>query len=69
MLFAEVLQAPDVDLDDDFFALGGDSLIAIGLIARIEETFGVAPEVGTVFDDPTPLGLARVIDELLEDNS
>jgi acyl transferase domain-containing protein len=66
LLFGEVLQVPEVDDDDDFFALGGDSMIAIGLIARIEETFGTALSPEVVFASPTPAGIAEVIGELLE---
>ena len=66
LLFAEVLQQPEVDEDDDFFALGGDSLIAVGLIARIEETFDVPLTPEAVFADPTPAGVAMAIGELLQ---
>ncbi|MBB5958236.1 acyl transferase domain-containing protein [Saccharothrix tamanrassetensis] len=66
LLFAEVLQQPEVDADDDFFALGGDSLIAVGLIARIDETFDVSLTPEEVFSDPTPAGVATVIGELLK---
>ena len=45
----------DVDVsgvDDDFFQLGGDSLRATHLAARIEETFGVRASASLVFDAP-----------------
>ncbi|MEV0678701.1 beta-ketoacyl synthase N-terminal-like domain-containing protein [Actinosynnema sp. NPDC050436] len=66
LLFAEVLHQPQVDEDDDFFALGGDSLIAVALIARVDETFDVALTPAEVFADPTPAGVASAIGELLE---
>ncbi|TCO45308.1 beta-ketoacyl synthase N-terminal-like domain-containing protein [Actinocrispum wychmicini] len=69
MLFAEVLQTPEVADDDDFFELGGDSLTAVGLIARIEDTFGVTPELAMLFDHPTPAGVAHAVQDLLEDNA
>jgi hypothetical protein len=33
-LFAEVLGVPGVGIDDDFFALGGDSIVSIQLVLR-----------------------------------
>lgn len=68
LLFAEVLVVPEVDEADDFFQLGGDSLIAVGLFARVTETFGVAPEPEELFDDATPAGIARAVADLLEES-
>jgi len=67
LLFAEVLAVPEVAETDDFFQLGGDSLIAVGLFARIDETFGVAPAPEELFDDATPAGIARAVADLLEE--
>ncbi|MFC4857849.1 beta-ketoacyl synthase N-terminal-like domain-containing protein [Actinophytocola glycyrrhizae] len=67
LLFAEVLLVPEVAPDDDFFELGGDSLIAVGLLARLEESFGVSPPPEDLFAAATPTEFAAVIAELLED--
>ena len=40
-LWAELLDRPDVGVADDFFDLGGDSLLAARLVYRIRSTFGV----------------------------
>lgn len=40
-MWAAVLQVDEPGLDDSFFELGGDSLLATVLIARIHEEFGV----------------------------
>ncbi|GIG88024.1 non-ribosomal peptide synthetase [Plantactinospora endophytica] len=52
-VFAELLGVPQVGATDDFFELGGDSLLAIRLIGRIRDEFGGAPDVREFFDAPT----------------
>ena len=56
--FAEVLGVDRVGLDDDFFALGGDSLIAIRVSARLQLALGREVPVRSLFDAPTVRGLA-----------
>ena len=57
-LFAEALGLESVAPDDDFFALGGDSLKAIRLFARIEAEFGKRLPLSALFATPTPSGIA-----------
>ncbi|WP_082684019.1 MULTISPECIES: non-ribosomal peptide synthetase [unclassified Mycobacterium] len=56
--FAEVLGVDQVGLDDDFFALGGDSLVAIRVSARLSSALGREVPVRTLFDAPTVEDLA-----------
>lgn len=60
-LFAEVVGAARVSADDGFFNLGGSSLAAARLVARIRQEFGVSLGIGVVFAASTPAALARQI--------
>ena len=57
-MFAEVLGVDRVGLDDDFFALGGDSLIAARVSARLQLALGREVPVRYLFDASTVVGLA-----------
>ena len=57
-VFAEVLGIDQVGVDDSFFDLGGDSLLAMRLIAAIETGLDADLSVRTVFDAPTVTQLA-----------
>lgn len=57
-LMAELLGLEEVGADEDFFALGGDSLLAIQLVGRLRDRLDADVEVGAVFDAPTPRRLS-----------
>jgi acyl carrier protein len=58
-LFAEVLQRTTIEVQDDFFALGGHSLAAIRLISRVRSVLGIKLGLREFFDQPTVAGVAR----------
>ncbi|QDV33137.1 amino acid adenylation domain-containing protein [Tautonia plasticadhaerens] len=59
----EELFGREVGVDDDFFALGGDSLSAMDLLARIARRCGEALPIAALLDDPTVAGLASALAE------
>ncbi|WP_157224055.1 non-ribosomal peptide synthetase [Nocardia paucivorans] len=57
-VFAELLGTDRVGLDDDFFALGGNSLLATRAVARINEALAADVAVRELFESPTVAELA-----------
>ncbi len=64
-VFASVLRTPEVRTDDDFFALGGDSILSIQLVSRVRKAgLGVTPR--EVFLHRTPEAIAAAATALDE---
>ena len=63
-LLSALLKVPEIGAEDDFFMLGGHSLLGTQLIARIRDKFQVDMPLLTLFDKPTVRGLAGEIERL-----
>ncbi|GAA2266749.1 hypothetical protein GCM10010232_68900 [Streptomyces amakusaensis] len=61
-LFAELLRLDRTGPDDSFFALGGDSILAIGLVSRARAA-GLPLTPRDVFTHRTPAALARAAEQ------
>jgi yersiniabactin nonribosomal peptide synthetase len=65
-IWKELLQVPDVDLDDHFLDLGGDSMMALRLKARIQDGLRVEMTAEMLFNCSTVRELARALTPLLK---
>ncbi|WIM94408.1 beta-ketoacyl synthase N-terminal-like domain-containing protein [Actinoplanes oblitus] len=62
-LFGEILGLPEVDPDDSFFDLGGDSLLAMRFVTRLRDFLPVEFAPRTLFQAPTAAAMAAVLEE------
>ncbi|MGC3988623.1 MAG: AMP-binding protein [Chthoniobacteraceae bacterium] len=60
-IWSELLEIETPGLDDDFFASGGHSLLAIQLLSRIRRELGHDITIRQLFEKPTIAGLADAI--------
>ncbi|MGW1131925.1 amino acid adenylation domain-containing protein [Streptomyces griseoluteus] len=67
-VFGSVLRAATVRTDDDFFALGGDSILSIQLVSRVRQA-GLAVTPRDVFVHRTPEAIAAVATVLTADSA
>jgi amino acid adenylation domain-containing protein len=61
-IWRDLLRVPRIGTDENFFHIGGHSLMAIRLFARIRESFGVELPFGLLLQQPTIGELAKTLD-------
>ncbi|KPI10581.1 acyl carrier protein familyprotein [Actinobacteria bacterium OK074] len=66
-LWREILGRPDavVAAGDDFFAVGGTSMQAMGLVQRVQEEFGVPFGLGDLLEDSTLGSVTKAVEGAL----
>ncbi|QNE18738.1 amino acid adenylation domain-containing protein [Kribbella qitaiheensis] len=62
-LWQEALGVPELGVEDDFFAAGGQSLLAAQVMADVREQFEITIGVRALFDAPTVARLAVVVEQ------
>ena len=62
-LWEQVLDIHPIGMTDNFFALGGYSLLAVRLCEQIEKTFNIALPLATIFQAPTIKQLAHILSQ------
>ena len=61
-LFQEITECHEVSADDSFFAIGGHSLLAMKLVARVRQETEKTLPLRSIFEHPTPQQLAVHLD-------
>ncbi len=62
-IWAQILKLDKIGVRDNFFDLGGHSLIATQIVSRIRETFQIQLPLRSLFEKPTIAELAELINE------
>ena len=61
-IWQDILKREPVGIHDNFFVLGGHSLRVMDMAARIYRAFGIELALADIFNDPTIVGVARLIE-------
>ncbi|MBE6051734.1 MAG: amino acid adenylation domain-containing protein [Clostridium sp.] len=63
----ELLGIANIGVYDNFFSLGGDSLLATQVSSFINERYLVEINLSDIFDNPTVSGVAKVVEQLINE--
>lgn len=61
-IWSDVLGVNSLSPEDDFFDLGGQSLLAMVVLARLREALGAELSLRQVFEAPTVAGMATIVE-------
>ncbi len=62
-IWSQLLGVEDIGVHDNFFDLGGHSLIGIQLLAQVEQQHGKSLALKTLFQAPTIAGMAKLLQD------
>ncbi|MEI6433741.1 MAG: amino acid adenylation domain-containing protein [Bacteroidota bacterium] len=65
-MWQEVLSAEKISIHDSFFKLGGHSLKAASIAARISGKYGIEMPIKTIFENPTIFQLAKFLNDNIQ---
>ena len=66
-IWRDVLQIENLSVHDNFFAVGGHSLLAIQIVSRLQEAFNKEVPLRILFDAPTIAELGRELETITHD--
>ena len=61
VIWEEVLSIGQIGVQDDFLALGGDSIQAARILMRVNERFGINLQIDDIFSAPTVAAMAKFV--------
>jgi acyl transferase domain-containing protein len=64
-IWEDILGIKPIGVQDNFFDLGGHSLLATLFLSKIQDTFHIRLELGSIFESPTIETIARLVQEKL----
>ncbi|GEM_PF-1466198 len=68
-IWKDILAVENIDAESDFFALGGDSVMVMAILLRIEEQYAVYLDPADLFETPVfEHFAARVFDAISNEN-
>lgn len=62
LIWGDVLGISSIDIYENFFEMGGDSILSTNLLKSVEEEFPGALEISDIFSYPTVVNMAEYID-------